>query len=191
MATPGVNFSAYKTYSWVQAAAPAGGNPVMQQEILNDLNAALGQKGYQQVASNGDLSLILTIGARENTEIQSWGRFGLQTSVYQYTEGQLSLDAFDTKTQQAVWHGQASPDHRPGQAESFEGRCSDRQADGAISGNSCRAAGVATATVVLHRADGRNWIEGGAACFNSSSSRRRSATSSPSMVARVVASQSP
>ena len=107
-AAPGVNFSAYKTYTWVQANVPAGGNPVMQQQMLNDFDAALAQKGYQHVAQGGDLSLILTIGAQQKTDVQSWGRFGLQTSVYQYTQGQLSLDAFDTKTQQALWHGQAS-----------------------------------------------------------------------------------
>jgi hypothetical protein len=105
---PGVNFSSYKTYTWVQATAPAGGNPVMQQQILNDLDAALAQKGYQEVKSGGDLSLVLTIGAQEKTDIQSWGWWGRQLSVNQYTQGQLSLDAFDTKTQQAVWHGQAS-----------------------------------------------------------------------------------
>ncbi|HYX46226.1 MAG TPA: DUF4136 domain-containing protein, partial [Sphingomicrobium sp.] len=107
-AMPGVNFSSYKTYTWVQATAPAGGNPVMQQQILNDLDAALAQKGYQEVKSGGDLSLVLTIGAQEKTDIQSWGWWGRQLSVNQYTQGQLSLDAFDTKTQQAVWHGQAS-----------------------------------------------------------------------------------
>lgn len=107
-AAPGVNFSAYKTYSWVQASVPPGGNPIMQQQIVADLDSALSQKGYLKAASNGDLSLILTIGAQQKTDVESWGRFGLQTSVYQYTQGQLSLDAFDTKTQQAVWHGQAS-----------------------------------------------------------------------------------
>jgi len=112
-AAPGVNFSAYKTYSWLQGSAPAGGNPVMYQRILNDFDGALVQKGYQQVPSGGDLSLILTIGAQQKTDVETWGRFGLQTSVYQYTQGQLSLDAFDSKTKQAVWHGQASQTVNP------------------------------------------------------------------------------
>ena len=107
-AAPGANFSAYKTYTWVQATAPAGGNPIISQQIMADIDNALAQKGYQKAAANGDLSVILTLGAREKTDVESWGRFGMQTSVWQYTEGQLSLDAFDTKTQQAVWHGQAS-----------------------------------------------------------------------------------
>lgn len=112
-AAPGVNFSTYKTYSWVQAQVPAGGNPITYQQIVADIDTALAGKGYAKAESGGDLSLILTLGAREKTDIQSWGRFGLQTSVYQYTQGQLSLDAFDTKTEQAVWHGQASATINP------------------------------------------------------------------------------
>lgn len=112
-AAPGVNFSAYKTYSWAQATAPAGGNPVMQQQILSSFDAAMAQKGYQRVQSGGDMSLVLTIGAQNKTDVHSWGRWGLQTSVYQYTQGQLSLDAFDTKSQQALWHGQASETINP------------------------------------------------------------------------------
>ena len=110
---PGVNFSAYKTYSWVQAQVPSGGNPILFQQIVSDLDSAMSQKGYHKAETDGDLSLVLTIGAQQKTDIESWGRFGFQTSVYQYTQGQLSLDAFDTKTKQAVWHGQASQTVNP------------------------------------------------------------------------------
>jgi hypothetical protein len=65
----------------------------------------MASRGYQK-APGGELTLALTLGAQDKTDIQTWGRFGLQTSVYQYTQGQLSLDVFDTKTQQALWHGQ-------------------------------------------------------------------------------------
>ena len=111
-ALPGVNFGAYKTYSWVNAQPPAGMNPIMYQRIMADIEQALAQKGYSK-AESGDLALILTLGAREKTDVQQWGRFGLQTSVYQYTQGQLSLDAFDSKTNQALWHGQASQTINP------------------------------------------------------------------------------
>lgn len=112
-AAPGVNFSSYKTYTWVQAKVPAGGNPITYQQIMADIDSGLAQKGYAKAASDGDLSLILTLGAQDKTDVETWGRFGLQTSVYQYTQGQLSLDAFDTKTNQAVWHGQASETINP------------------------------------------------------------------------------
>ncbi len=104
---PGVNFSNYRTYAWVNAVPPAGMNPIMYQRITANLETALASKGYQK-ADPADLSLIVTIGAQQKTDIESWGRFGLQTSVYQYTQGQLSLDVFDTKTKKALWHGQVS-----------------------------------------------------------------------------------
>jgi len=112
-AAAGVNFSAYKTYSWLRATAPSGGNPVLFQQIMTDIDSALAQKGYQKAESDGDVGLILTLGTRDKTDIQTWGRFGLQTDVWQYTEGQLSLDAFDTKTKQALWHGQATDTVNP------------------------------------------------------------------------------
>jgi hypothetical protein len=110
---PGVNFSAYKTYAWVNSLPPSGMSPITYQEIMADIDSALAEKGYQKVADTGQLSMILTVGARQKTDVESWGRFGLQTSVYQYIVGQLSLDAFDTTTKQAVWHGQASDTVHP------------------------------------------------------------------------------
>lgn len=109
---PGVNFSAYKTYAWVNPLPPGGMDPVAFERIRSAIEADLFGRGYQK-ADPGDLSLILSVGAREKTQFESWGRFGLQTDVYQYTQGMLSLDAFDTKTKQAVWHGQASETINP------------------------------------------------------------------------------
>ena len=102
-----MNFSNYKTYTWVNALPPAGMNPVAYERIKMDVESGLAGKGYSK-GSPGDLSLILTVGAKDKTDIQSWGRFGLQQDVYQYTEGQLSVDVFDTKTKQPLWHGAAS-----------------------------------------------------------------------------------
>jgi hypothetical protein len=112
-AAPGVSFSSYKTYSWIEADVPPGANPISYQQIMADIDTALAGKGYSKQPSNGDLSLYLTLGQQQKTDVESWGRFGLQTSVYQYMQGQLSLDAFDTKTKQAVWHGQASETINP------------------------------------------------------------------------------
>jgi len=111
-AVPGVNFSAYQTYSWINSPPPSGVNPVMYERIQADIEAAMAQLGYRE-AEDGQLSLALTIGAQQKTDIESWGRFGLQTSVYQYVEGQLSLDVFDSKTKQALWHGQVSDTVHP------------------------------------------------------------------------------
>lgn len=111
-AAPGVNFQTYKTFSWVNPTPPAGMDPVAFGRIRSEIEDDLAAKGYLP-GDPGDLSLILTLGERQKTDIESWGRFGMQTSAYQYTVGALSLDAFDTKTRQAVWHGQASETVNP------------------------------------------------------------------------------
>lgn len=110
---PGANFGAYRTYAWVNASAPQGMNPIAYQQIIADIEAALNAKGYQK-GEPGDLSLVITIGTQDKTDITSWGRWGWRTDVYQYTEGQLSLDVFDTRSKQALWHGQATRTVNPG-----------------------------------------------------------------------------
>lgn len=109
---PGANFAGYKTFTWVNRLPPQGVNPVAYDRIRATVESGLAAKGYQQ-ADPADLSLILSVGARQKTDFESWGRFGLQTDVYQYTQGMLTLDAFDTQTRQAVWHGQASETINP------------------------------------------------------------------------------
>lgn len=116
---PGVNFSAYKTYAWVEMPVPPGLNPIIIQRIRNGVEAGLAQKGYAR-GQPGDLSLILTVGTKDKIDVQNWGGVGPawgwgfdgwgggHVSVYEYTQGQLSLDVFDTKSKQAVWHGQAT-----------------------------------------------------------------------------------
>jgi hypothetical protein len=114
-AAQGVNFAAYKTFAWASAVPAGGMNPVAFDRIRTNIESALAGKGYQKAAGGaGDVSLILTIGAQDKTQINSFGRFGLQTDVYQYTEGSLSLDAFDTQTKRPIWHGQATETVNPG-----------------------------------------------------------------------------
>jgi hypothetical protein len=114
-AAQGVNFAAYKTFAWASAAAPSGMNPVAFDRIRTNIESAMAGKGYQKAAGDsGDVSLILTVGAKEKTQVDSFGRFGLQTDVYQYTQGTLSLDAFDTMTKKPIWHGQATETVNPG-----------------------------------------------------------------------------
>jgi hypothetical protein len=107
---PGVNFGAYKTYQWVQISPSS--NPVIQQEIVASIEQSLASKGLVK-APSADMKLVLTTGVQTQTELESWGRFGLQTSTYQYSQGQLSIDAFDAKTNMALWHGQATETINP------------------------------------------------------------------------------
>jgi hypothetical protein len=103
--TPGVNFSTYQTFTVVNSAAPAGMNPVAFERIRQGVEQGLTSKGYAK-APQGDIAVIITVGAQDKTDVHTWGAFGRQVDVHQYTEGQLSIDAFDSKTKQPLWHGQ-------------------------------------------------------------------------------------
>ena len=104
-AVPGVNFSTYKTYSWVRTNPSGGYNSVLYQRIQSDIDSRLASKGYVR-ADAGDMTLALTLGKRQKVDIDQWGLYGFREDVHSYTEGQLSVDAFDTRTKQALWHGQ-------------------------------------------------------------------------------------
>ena len=106
-ATPGANFAAYQTFTFVNPQPPAGMDPVAFERIRQGVETGLSDKGYSK-AAQGDLSVIITVGGQNKTDVETWGRFGRQVDVYQYTEGQLSVDVFDTKTKQPLWHGQAT-----------------------------------------------------------------------------------
>jgi len=110
--TPGANFAAYQSFAFVNVVAPAGMDPVAFERIQQDVGTALTGKGYSPGAP-GDMSIVLTLGAKDRTDVQTWGRFGGQVSVYQYTEGKLAVDVFDTKTRQPLWHGQATETIHP------------------------------------------------------------------------------
>jgi hypothetical protein len=104
---PGVNFGAYRTYTWAPRL-DADANPPVYVAIISDVDSVLSQNGYQRVDSNGEITLVLTLGSHEKSDVQTWGWWGQQISVYDYVVGQLAIDALDTKTQQPLWHGYAS-----------------------------------------------------------------------------------
>jgi hypothetical protein len=105
--TPGANLATYRTFSWASTQPVGGMNPVAFERMRMGVEGALTSKGYAK-GDPGDLTVILTVGARDKTDINTWGRFGRQVDVYQYTEGRMAVDVFDTKTRQPLWHGQAT-----------------------------------------------------------------------------------
>jgi len=105
--TPGANFSQYQTFTFANAVPPAGMDPVAYERIRMAVEQGLTGRGFTK-AAEGDLTVIITLGAQNRTDIDTWGVFGRQVDVRQYTEGQLSVDVFDTKTKQPLWHGKAT-----------------------------------------------------------------------------------
>jgi len=98
-----VNFADYKTFSWASAHPQGGMNSVQYQEIMNSITTYLSGKGYQRHAP-GDLTMALTLGKQQKVDLDTWNHYGYN-DAYVRTQGEVSLDAFDTKTKKALWHG--------------------------------------------------------------------------------------
>jgi hypothetical protein len=113
------NFSQYKTYSWekVQTA-----DPLWVDRIKAAVNAALAAKGWTQVESGGDISIIAMEINRDHQILNTYyddfgggwrwrgfGGFGESTTTSDtYTVGTLVVDLFDAKTKNLVWRGVSS-----------------------------------------------------------------------------------
>ena len=113
------NFSQYKTYSWekVQTA-----DPLWVDRIKAAVNATLAAKGWTQVESGGDISIIAMEINRDHQTLNTYyddfeggwrwrgfGGFGESTTTSDtYVVGTLVVDLFDAKTKNLVWRGVSS-----------------------------------------------------------------------------------
>ena len=116
----GANFTQYKTYSWENVKTK---DPLDADRIKTAVNAALAAKGWTQVETGGDVSIV----AMEITNTQQtlntfydglgggwgWRRFGggfgeATTTTDTYKVGTVVVDLFDTKTKQLIWRGSES-----------------------------------------------------------------------------------
>jgi hypothetical protein len=110
------NFGQYKTYSWETVQTH---DQLLVNRIKDAVNATLTAKGWTQVDSGGDVSIV----AREitqnkqtlNTFYDGFGggrRFGgfgdATTTTETYKVGDLVVDLFDAKTKNLIWRGSSS-----------------------------------------------------------------------------------
>jgi hypothetical protein len=114
------NFAQYKTYSWENVKTK---DPLDVGRIKSAVNAALAAKGWTQVDSGGDVSIV----AMEITQNQQtlntfydgmgggwgWRRFGggfgeATTTTETYKVGTVVVDLFDAKTKELIWRGSST-----------------------------------------------------------------------------------
>lgn len=115
------DFASYRTYYWAQK--PEGAAPLVQQRIVDGVNARLSAKGWTQGQGSGDVALAAHVATSQKqtldtfytgTPMGGWGwRGGMgmstaSTTVHTYDVGTLVVDMFDSRTQQAIWRGTAS-----------------------------------------------------------------------------------
>jgi len=114
-----VNFSQYKTYSWEQVKTK---DPLNLDRIKSAVNAALTAKGWSQVNSGGDVSIVAMEITHEQQTLNTfydgfgggwrWRGFGgfgeATTTTDTYLVGTLIIDLFDTKSKKLLWRGSSS-----------------------------------------------------------------------------------
>ena len=113
------NFSQYKTFSWEKVQTP---DPLWVDRIKAAVDAALAAKGWTQVESGGDISIVAIEINRDHQTLKTYydgfgggwrwrgfGGFGEATTTSDtYTVGTLVVDLFDAKTKDLVWRGVSS-----------------------------------------------------------------------------------
>lgn len=120
------NFGSYQTFGFVPeklliVASPEPVNPQLEGRLRSAAAEALMAKGYRQTARPDEADFVLSfyLGARDQVrtnsfpdpyqESWSWEEQGPGgVEVRTYTEGTLSIDMFEVKTRQPVWHGSAT-----------------------------------------------------------------------------------
>ncbi len=118
-------FSGYHTFSWMARERHGSHNPLVVQRAKDAIQAELANRGYVYVSDSATADFVVdfTIGARDRVDVQSypapydgvywsypgwWGPYwGTTVDVRTYREGTLSIDIFDARSHQPVWHGWA------------------------------------------------------------------------------------
>jgi hypothetical protein len=115
------NFAQYKTYSWEHVKTQ---DALDVDRIKSAVNAVLAAKGWTQVDSGGDVSIVAVEITRNQQTLNTfydgfgggwgWRRFGgggfgeATTTTETYKVGTVVVDLFDTKTKQLIWRGASS-----------------------------------------------------------------------------------
>jgi hypothetical protein len=117
------DFRRYKTYSWENVHIQ---NPLWVDRIKAAVNSALAAKGWTEVQSGGDVSIMAMEMTKDHRTLNTyyddfgggwgwrWGGgfgdgFGTSTTTEEtYKVGTLVVDLFDTNTKKLIWRGSAS-----------------------------------------------------------------------------------
>ena len=110
----GRDFSGYKTFMWIKQ--PNTVNPLDQQRVIDEVNAALTARGLTLVTVDSDLCIAAHTATQEERTLNTfydgfgggWRWRGLgtaTTTVTTYETGTLVVDVFDSRMKEAIWRG--------------------------------------------------------------------------------------
>ncbi len=116
---PGTDFAKYHTYSWVDCGGQHP-NQITNQEIIQDINGQMVQKGLTQITSGtADINICYQVAIHQQTQWNSYGMggfgFGGMGTATSSTinNGSLVLDMYDVAAKQLVWQGTATKTLNP------------------------------------------------------------------------------
>ena len=120
----GTNFSAYKTYKWVQVPDAQYPNQILDQQIKDAIDAQFALKGLRKTEENPDLYVAYQAAVNQEKQWNSystggdmwgwgrwggWGGMGTTTTTSQTINiGTISLDIYDVATKEQIWRGDAT-----------------------------------------------------------------------------------
>jgi hypothetical protein len=118
------NFSAYKTYQWVEYQRVEVGDQLLNQDIKRAVDEQLAGKGLRRVESGGDLYVGYQAAISQEKQLDGYGSGlggfggwggpwgGGLSDIHARTStidiGKLVIGLFDPATKQLVWRGSAS-----------------------------------------------------------------------------------
>lgn len=107
------NFSAYKTYQWVESRTGAVSDQLLDQNIKRAVDAQFALKGMQRVESGGDVTVTYQAAIDREKQFDAFGtgpRFygSGRVSTTTIEVGKLVVDVSDPARNQIVWRGFAS-----------------------------------------------------------------------------------
>lgn len=124
---PGVDFTKFKTYSWV--AGRAASNPQIHKLVVAEIDRQLQGKGLQRLEANGDFSVVYYTSLDENINTSAvaymkssdWRKWGEHEPVYgpkmvAMPIARLVLDIVDASANRLIWRGRAKDPYTPNQA---------------------------------------------------------------------------
>lgn len=111
----GIDFTQYQTFNIVQhhSGFPLGANPLHIPRISNAIMQEMNSMGYS-LDTNPDLEVSWFVklenkryAAIYRDYYSKWDH-PVQIDIYDYKEGTIVIDIFDSKTKTALWHGKTS-----------------------------------------------------------------------------------
>jgi Domain of unknown function (DUF4136) len=113
---PGVNFSNFHTYKWVEIPGGVHPNQIVDQEIKQAVNNVLAGKGFTPATGDkADLYVGYQCFIQQQRQWNAWGmggglRWGGMASATSSTidNGTLAVDFYNPTSQELVWRGAAA-----------------------------------------------------------------------------------